>query len=130
MSSQATKLPGCGLATPAGAAGGGGRDHGPGDHPVVRGGRPRDRYRSRLHAQVKLSYAIDAAGLAGGQAFDTDHRREDILMFFEANFPTGYMSSELLPDHPIITSTTPERITIEASATIPTYFMRVVGFAR
>ena len=23
----------------------------------------------------KLSYAIDAAGLAGGRAFDTDHRR-------------------------------------------------------
>ena len=76
----------------------------------------------------KLSYAIDAAGLAGGRAFDTDHRREDILMFFEANFPTGYMNSELLPDHPVITFNDAQNtITIEASATIPTYFMRVVG---
>ena len=76
----------------------------------------------------KLSYAIDAAGLAGGRAFDTDHRREDILMFFEANFPTHYMSSELLPDHPLITFDDAQNtITIEASATIPTYFMKVVG---
>jgi Flp pilus assembly protein TadG len=76
----------------------------------------------------KLSYAIDAAGLAGGRAFDTDHRREDIMMFFEANFPTGYMSSELLPDHPLINFDDAQNtITIEASATIPTYFMNVVG---
>jgi Flp pilus assembly protein TadG len=76
----------------------------------------------------KLSYAIDAAGLAGGRAFDTDHRREDIMMFFEANFPTHYMSSELLPDNPVINFDDAQNtITIEASATIPTYFMRVVG---
>ena len=45
----------------------------------------------------KLSYAIDAAGLAGGRAFDTDLREEDITMFFEANFPPGYMGSVLAP---------------------------------
>jgi Flp pilus assembly protein TadG len=76
----------------------------------------------------KLSYAIDAAGLAGGRAFDTDLREEDIMMFFEANFPTGYMASELLPGHPIITiDEQANTITIEASATIPTHFMRVAG---
>jgi Flp pilus assembly protein TadG len=76
----------------------------------------------------KLSYAIDAAGLAGGRAFETDLREEDIMMFFEANFPTGYMSSELLPGHPIITFDDAENtITIEASATIPTHFMSVGG---
>ena len=50
----------------------------------------------------KLSYAIDAAGLAGGRAFDTDHRREDIMMFFEANFPTALhelRAAARSPDH-------------------------------
>jgi hypothetical protein len=76
----------------------------------------------------KLSYAIDAAGLAGGRAFETDLREEDIMMFFEANFPPHYMNSELLPDHPIITFDDAQNtITIEASATIPTYFMKIAG---
>jgi Flp pilus assembly protein TadG len=76
----------------------------------------------------KLSYAIDAAGLAGGRAFNTDQREDDIMMFFEANFPTHYMNSELLPDNPVITFDDAQNtVTIEASATIPTYFMNVVG---
>ena len=76
----------------------------------------------------KLSYAIDAAGLAGGRAFETDLREEDIMMFFEANFPPGYMSSVLAPGHPIITFNDEENtVTIVASATIPTHFMSVAG---
>ena len=76
----------------------------------------------------KLSYAIDAAGLAGGRAFETDMREEDIMMFFDANFPPGYMSSELAPGHPIITFDDEENtVTIVASATIPTAFMSVAG---
>jgi Putative Flp pilus-assembly TadE/G-like len=76
----------------------------------------------------KLSYAIDAAGLAGGRAFETDLREDDIMMFFEANFPPGYMSSELAPGHPDIDINDEENtITIEARATIPTYFMSVAG---
>ena len=76
----------------------------------------------------KLSYAIDAAGLAGGRAFETDLREEDIAMFFEANFPTGYMGSELLPGHPIVTfDDVNNRIIIQATATLPTHFMSVAG---
>jgi Flp pilus assembly protein TadG len=76
----------------------------------------------------KLSYAIDAAGLAGGRAFETDMREEDIMMFFEANFPPGYMSSVLAPGHPDIEFDDDENtVTIVASATIPTAFMRVAG---
>jgi Flp pilus assembly protein TadG len=76
----------------------------------------------------KLSYAIDAAGLAGGRAFDTDLRETDIAMFFEANFPTGYMGAELAPGHPLVTFDDEENtITIEATATIPTRFMSVAG---
>ena len=76
----------------------------------------------------KLSYAIDAAGLAGGRAFDTDLREDDIAMYFEANFPTGYMGSALAPGHPLVTFDDEENtITIEATATIPTRFMSVAG---
>ena len=76
----------------------------------------------------KLSYAIDAAGLAGGRAFDTDLRETDIAMFFEANFPSGYMGAELDPGHPLVTFDDEENtITIEARATIPTRFMNVAG---
>ena len=58
----------------------------------------------------------------------TDLREEDIMMFFEANFPTGYMSSELAAGHPIITFNDEENtVTIVASATIPTRFMSVAG---
>ena len=67
-------------------------------------------------------------GWPAGRAFDTDLREDDIEMFFEANFPTGYMNSELLPDHPVVTfDDANNRITIEASATLPTAFMGVVG---
>ena len=76
----------------------------------------------------KLSYAIDAAGLAGGRAFETGLREEDIMMFFEANFPPGYMSAQLAPGHPIITFDDEENtVRIVASATLPTRFMSVAG---
>jgi len=76
----------------------------------------------------KLSYAIDAAGLAGGRAFDTDLREADIAMFFEANFPTGYMGAVLDAGDPEVTFDDEENtITIEATATIPTRFMSVAG---
>jgi len=76
----------------------------------------------------KLSYAIDAAGLAGGRAFETDNREADIMMFFEANFPPGYMNAVLAPNNPIITFNDEENtVTIQASATIPTRFMSVAG---
>ncbi len=76
----------------------------------------------------KLSYAIDAAGLAGGRAFDTDLREQDIMMYFDANFPPGYMGAELAAGSPDITfDDTEKTITIVATATIPTRFMRVAG---
>src|ERR687891_1604876 len=74
------------------------------------------------------SYAIDAAGLAGGRAFETDLREDDIVMFFEANFPPGYMDAQLAPGHPIITFDDEDNtVTIVAWATIPTRFMNVAG---
>ncbi len=76
----------------------------------------------------KLSYAIDAAGLAGGRAFDSDLRQADVQMFFAANFPPGYMGAELTGSGPSVTFNDQDNtITIEAEATIPTRFMGVAG---
>lgn len=76
----------------------------------------------------KLSYAIDAAGLAGGRAFDSDLREDDIMMFFKANFPDDYMGAELANSRPTISFNDSENtITIEAAATMPTHFMAVAG---
>jgi hypothetical protein len=50
------------------------------------------------------------------------------MMFFEANFPPGYMSSVLATGHPDIEFNDDENtVTIVASATIPTAFMSVAG---
>ena len=76
----------------------------------------------------KLSYAIDAAGLAGGRSFNTDLREADIAMFFEANFPDGYMGAQLAQGHPLVTfDDSNNTITIEAQAVLPTSFMTVAG---
>ncbi|NJO37431.1 MAG: hypothetical protein HC871_07160 [Rhizobiales bacterium] len=78
--------------------------------------------------QSKLSYAIDAAGLAGGRAFDSDLREEDIRQFFDANFPPGYMEARIEGGAPrVIFDDDANTITIEATATIPTRLMSVVG---
>jgi len=74
----------------------------------------------------RLSSALDAAGLAGGKAFFSPTRDQDITMFFNANFPAGYMGAVL--SGPTVTiDTVSETVTLSASATIPTTFMRLVG---
>jgi Flp pilus assembly protein TadG len=76
----------------------------------------------------KLSYAIDSAGLAGGRAFETDLREEDIMMFFEANFPPNYMESDIEGGKPTVIFNDQENtILIEATAIVPTRFMGVAG---
>ncbi|MBC8268517.1 MAG: VWA domain-containing protein [Rhodospirillaceae bacterium] len=74
----------------------------------------------------RLSSALDAAGLAGGKAFFSATRDQDIEMFFNANFPTGYMDA-VLSGPQVNIDTDNETITLSASATIPTTFMRLIG---
>lgn len=76
----------------------------------------------------KLSYAIDSAGLAGGRAFETDLREDDILMFFEANFPSDFMEAEIEGGHPtVVFDEDANTIEVTATAVIPTRFMSVAG---
>src|SRR3546814_10819357 len=64
--------------------------------------------------------------LAGARAFASPTRDADIEKFFEANFPAGYMGSVL---EPLGIASDPEArtVTVTANATIPTFFMRVLG---
>jgi len=74
----------------------------------------------------RLSSALDAAGLAGGKVFFGPTRDQDIEMFFNANFPAGYMGAVL--SGPVVAiDTANETISLSASATIPTTFMRLIG---
>lgn len=74
----------------------------------------------------RLSQAIDAAGLAGGRVISSPSRDADIQMFFNANFPSNFMRATVDGPHISVDSDV-TTITINARATIPTTFMRVVG---
>lgn len=76
--------------------------------------------------KARLSQAIDAAGLAGGRVMLSPTRDDDIRMFFKANFPTGFMGATVDPLS-ISADANNENLTISATATLDTTFMRVVG---
>lgn len=76
----------------------------------------------------RLSHALDSAGLAGGRVANTDHWLDDMNIFFETNFPTGYMGSTNLTKD-FTYSESDDKVTATARVTIPTTFMRVLGLA-
>lgn len=76
----------------------------------------------------KLSQALDAAALAGGKVMMSSNRDSDIEMFFNANFPVGYMDATV--DGPHIeepTNSTSNTLTVSASATTKTIFGNLLG---
>jgi Flp pilus assembly protein TadG len=75
----------------------------------------------------RLSSALDAAALAGGRSFFLTTRDADIQMYFDANFPAGYMGSTVTGPA-IVVDEAAETVRLEATATFPTTFMRVAGF--
>jgi len=74
----------------------------------------------------RLSTALDAAGLAGGKAFFSANRDADMMMFFNANFPSGYMGATV-SGPTFVVDTANEKIALRAAATVPTTFMRLFG---
>jgi Flp pilus assembly protein TadG len=74
----------------------------------------------------RLSSALDAAGLAGGQSFFLPTRDADIDMFFRANFPDNYMGATVTGPTKIIDEAN-ETIQLHASASVPTSFMHLIG---
>ncbi len=78
------------------------------------------------NVKSRLGAAVDAAALAGARAFASPDRDTDIENFFHANFPDGYMGSILQPLE-FVADSESRTVTVTARATIPTFFMRVLG---
>jgi Flp pilus assembly protein TadG len=83
--------------------------------------------------KARLSQAIDAAALAGAKSLGTGHVKEDITMFFNANFPANQFDAVVTG--PIITPADPDtnpspdnRIKVSATAKVDTTLMSVLGF--
>ncbi len=74
----------------------------------------------------RLSSALDAAGLAGGRVFFLPTRDADIRMYFDANFPPGFMDATVNGPN-IVADPDNEHLFLNASATVPTTFMRLGG---
>jgi Flp pilus assembly protein TadG len=77
-------------------------------------------------AKSRLWSAVDAAALAGGRVYLSDTRDDDVRMYFETNFPDGFMGADVEPLE-IVPDDVNRTITVTARATIPTTFMRVLG---
>ena len=77
--------------------------------------------------QSRLSAALDAAGLAGARIMFSPTRDADIQMYFNANFPPGYLGATVTGPT-IATNANESVLTLSAQASIGTTFMRVLGF--
>lgn len=76
--------------------------------------------------KAKLSQALDAAGLAGAKVMTAANRNADIQMYFNANFPANYLNSTVSTPV-IVPSNNNTVLTLTATATVPTLFMKVAG---
>jgi Flp pilus assembly protein TadG len=83
--------------------------------------------------KARLSEAIDAAALAGGKALvnDTDNAHtvvtNDVLAFFNANFPNGAMGANVAVPTVLVDGNSTS-VTVSSNATIPTTLMRLMGY--
>lgn len=74
----------------------------------------------------KLNMAVDAASLAGARLYYTDRRTSETTNYYYANIKDGYMGAKI--NAPVITNNdTAGTLKVEASATLPTYFMQFIG---
>jgi Flp pilus assembly protein TadG len=78
------------------------------------------------NVRSKMAAAVDAAALAGARAWASPNRDADIQNFFSANFKSGYMGSVVEPVD-IVVNNQDRTVTVTANATIPTFFMSVLG---
>lgn len=77
--------------------------------------------------KARLSRALDSAALAGGRVMFSANRDADIQMYFDANFPPGYLGATVTGPTPSVDPNN-EVITLTATAVIDTTFMHVFGF--
>ena len=77
--------------------------------------------------QSRLSSALDAAGLAGARVMFSETRDADIQMYFDSNFPSGYLGANVTGPNFTVDANN-EVITLSAEATIDTTLMQALGF--
>ncbi|HBM91184.1 MAG TPA: pilus assembly protein, partial [Rhodospirillaceae bacterium] len=78
--------------------------------------------------QSRLSFALDAAGLAAGSTFNTTELNAEVAKYLNANYPTNYLGSDI-PSVGIVTSSNNKVIDLSASTKMPTTFMNIFGFS-
>lgn len=77
-------------------------------------------------AQSRLSSALDAAGLAAGNAISSGNANAVALKYFWANYPANYMGSTV--NNPtIVPNADNSKITLDVTGTVPTTFMKIFG---
>ena len=91
---------------------------------VVTVGIATDTARGYL-LKARLGQALDAAALAGGRAFFSPTRDAEIKMYFDANFPPGFMGATV-NGPTIVVDESAGTVQVTAQATIDTTFMQVI----
>ena len=76
--------------------------------------------------KARMSKALDAAGLAAGRIKSGGDITAEALTFFNANFPANQYGA-VITKFTAVPSVDNQYITLEATADIPTTFMRVAG---
>jgi len=74
----------------------------------------------------RMSKALDAAGLAAGRSALSSDVTTEARAFFDANFRVDYLDAAII-DFAVTPDANVEYITLTASASVPTRFMRVFG---
>lgn len=83
----------------------------------------------------RLSYATDAAALAGGKVFRPDPNddevdtttKNDVQAYLDANFPNGMFGATVqTPD--VTKSADNSQLKVDTAAVVPTLFMQIFGF--
>lgn len=78
--------------------------------------------------QSKLSFSLDAAGLAAGATLNTTDLETEVGKYMNVNFPVGYLGATT----PTITITAVDNgkiINLDSTTTVPTTFMKVFGIS-
>ncbi len=79
--------------------------------------------------QSRLSFSLDAAGLAAGSTMSTSNLNDELAKYMTANFPENYMGATT-PSISAQVSDDNMVIDLAATTTMPTTFMNVFGISQ
>lgn len=79
--------------------------------------------------QSRLSFALDAAGLAAGATLNTSSPNSEVTKYVQANFPTNYLGSST-PTTSVTLTADNTVLVLGASTNVPTTFMNVFGVSQ